>query len=124
MHGSIIEDVVVPIVVFGGFGFIIKIILDYFTRKRLIEKGLTDENVKHLYFEKTLTQSASSLKWGLILFLVGLVIIILQILPYYIAGEVYFGAMLIAAGAGLLIYYFIAAVQKSLGNNVDNPSDR
>jgi len=95
----------IPIIMFLVIAYIVKIALNYRTRKRLIEKGLLDENIKNLFGDSIDSYGASTLKWGLVLFLVGLVVLVLEALPYYIPGEVTFGAMLVAAGTGLLLFY-------------------
>ena len=48
---------------------------------------------------------------GLVLTFVGLVIVILQVLPTYVSSEIYFGVMLIAAGAAMLIYYGLVSMK-------------
>jgi hypothetical protein len=106
-----IYDVIPLIGMFLAVGYIVKIALDYTTRKKLIDKGLVSEDIKYLYGNKLESPASSSLKWGIVLVLVGLVMLILKLLPYYVAGEVVVGAMLIAAGAGLLIYYAIATTR-------------
>jgi hypothetical protein len=101
-------DVFPVIVIFPTFGLMLKWFFEYRTRKQLIDKGLVDENVKYLQFSKMEQFAPSSLKWGLIFLFVGVAIILLWIISDYIPGEVVLGAMLIAAGLGLLVYYAIA----------------
>jgi hypothetical protein len=99
-------------IIFPTIYFIIKLSLEYTTRKKLIEKGLVGEDIKYLFNSNGRDRYLpSSLKWGLVLLFVGAVTIFLKLLPGYIEGEVIFGAMLIAAGAGLLVYYFLAAAK-------------
>lgn len=97
-------------IIFPTIYFIIKLSLEYATRNKLIEKGLAKEDLKHLFRTNGKDRYLSgSLKWGMVLLFVGLVMIVLKLLPFYLEGEIIFGAMLIAAGAGLLGYYFMAA---------------
>jgi Ca2+/H+ antiporter len=110
MFPGIIESAA-PIFILIVMGYIVKLFLDYKTRKKLIEQGMVNENIKHLFEAKMGPQNGSSLKWGLVLFLVGLVVLVLSVLPTYISGEVIFGATLIAAGLGLLVYYIIASAR-------------
>jgi preprotein translocase subunit SecY len=106
-----IVEVIPLLIIFPTIFFIVKAALNYSTRKQLIQKGLVNEDIKHLFYangnsiERYLP---SSLKWGLVLVFSGLALVVIKLLPYYIEGEVIFGVMLIAAGAGLLIYYTIA----------------
>ena len=101
-------DVFPLIVIFPTFGLMLKWYFDYRTRKQLIEKGLVDEKVKYLQFNKMETFAPSSLKWGLVFLFVGVAVVILGVISAYIPDEVILGSMLIAAGLGLLVYYVIA----------------
>jgi len=102
---------VLPIfIIFPVIYLIVKASLDYCTRKQLIEKGLVNEDIKHLFYGNNVERYLpSSLKWGLVLVFVGITMVVLKLLPYYIEGEVIFGVALVAAGAGLLVYYGIAS---------------
>jgi hypothetical protein len=101
-------DVVPVIIIFPTFGFMFKWYFEYRTRKQLIEKGMVDEKVKFLQFNKMEHFAPSSLKWGLVFLFVGVAIIFLRIISAYIPDEIVLGTMLIAAGLGLLVYYLIA----------------
>jgi hypothetical protein len=109
-------DVFPVIIIFPTFALMFKWYFEYRTRKQLIEKGLVDENIKYLQFNKHEQFAPGSLKWGLVFVFVGVAIIFLRILSEYIPAEVVLGAVLIAAGLGLLVYYLIAdaAMKKHL----------
>ena len=82
--------------------------MDYYTRKKLIEKGLAGEEVKK-YFEAAPTRFfTSSLKWGIVLTFIGIAMVVMRMADDYIPAETAIGIMLIAAGLGLLLYYFLA----------------
>lgn len=105
-----------PLIVFlVVMAFIVKIILDNMTRRKLIDKGMLDENVKYLYAQKPESQVLSSLKWGMILIGVGIAIFIGQLVPPDLAEEVTIGGMFVLAGLGLVLYHVIASkmVKKS-----------
>ncbi len=101
-------DVFPVIIIFPTMAFMFKWYFDYRTRKQLIEKGLVDEKVKYLQFNRWDQYAPGSLKWGLVFLFVGVAIIFLRILSEYIPGEIILGAILVAAGLGLLVYYLIA----------------
>ena len=102
-------DVFPVLVIFPTFAMMLKWYLDYLTRKRLIDKGLVDEKIKYLYFDTTERYAPASLKWGLVSLFIGAGLLIIKTLPYrFQEGEAILGVMLIAAGLGLLLYYFIA----------------
>jgi hypothetical protein len=105
-------EVLPLLIIFPTIFLIIKISLNYSTRKQLIQKGLINEDVKHLFYSNGNSIERylpSSLKWGLVMVFAGAALVVIKLLPYYIEGEVVFGVMLIAAGAGLLVYYAIAS---------------
>ncbi|MGB2804080.1 MAG: DUF6249 domain-containing protein [Candidatus Zixiibacteriota bacterium] len=102
-----LNEVLIPIVVFAGFAFIIKIILDHSTRGKLINKGMVDESVKFLYLGKPEGQIASSLKWGMVAIGVGLAIFIGQMVRPSLQEEVTIGCMFLFGGIGLVIHYAI-----------------
>ncbi len=104
-------EVLPLLIIFPTIFLIVKISLNYATRKHLIEKGLVNEDIKHLFYLNGNTVDRylpSSLKWGLVMVFAGLALVIIKLLPYYIEGEVVFGVVLIAAGIGLLVYYALA----------------
>ena len=101
-------DVFPVLIIFPTFGLMFKWYFEYRTRKHLIEKGLVDEKVKFLQFNKMEHFAPSSLKWGLVFLFVGVAIVILRVISAYVPDEVVLGTMLIAAGLGLLVYYVIA----------------
>ena len=102
-----LNEVLIPIVVLAGFAFIIKIILDYATRGKLINKGMVDESIKYLYLGKPEGQVASSLKWGMVAIGVGAAIFVGQMVRPSLQEEVTIGCMFLFGGIGLVIYYAI-----------------
>ncbi len=98
-----------PLVVFFGVvAYVIKIILDNATRKKLIDKGMVDENVKYLYLDKPSSQTLSALKWGMVAIGIGIAIFVGQMVQYDLREEVTIGCMFILGGLALVIYYPIA----------------
>lgn len=96
------------IVFFVVVAYVIKIILDNATRKKLIDKGMVDENVKYLYLDKPSSQNLSALKWGMVAIAIGVAIFIGQMVQYDLRDEVTIGCMFIFGGLALVIYYPIA----------------
>ncbi len=113
-----LENILIPAVVFTAIVAIVKIISDTMTRHRLIAKGMVDEKVKHLFIKSAQLQRLSSLKWGMVLVGIGVALVIGQLAEDYITGESVFGLMFIFAGVAFLIYYGIA--RKHL-NGIDEP---
>jgi len=97
-------------IIFPTIGYIVKISLEYTTRKRIIDKGLAGDQIKNLIGYSTPTNVPTSLKWGLVLVLVGISILIMDLIPD-VSSETALGVMLIAAGAGMLVYYYYASTR-------------
>lgn len=103
-----LENILIPAVVFAAIVAIVKIISDTMTRHRLISKGMADEKVKHLFAKDAQLQRLSSLKWGMVLIGIGLALFLSQIADEYITDQSVFGLMFLFAGIAFLIYYGIA----------------
>ncbi len=82
-------------------------------RMRLIEKGLTPEEVK-AYFADANTKPKnpySSLKWGILLTFLGIGIFVANLLEgmYDVEEGVMMGIIVLCAGLGFLVYYGIVS---------------
>lgn len=118
------EPILILVVIFGTAAFVIKSILDYRLKQKLISAGMVDEKVKFLNFDKLANYAPSSLKWGLVMTFIGAGILLLRLYPGYVEDEAVFGTMLVAAGAGLLTYYFIANSMMNKLKNGNPPEDK
>ena len=80
-------------------------------RMRLIEKGLSPEEMKAYFSEtgKRIYSPYRTLKWGIILGFLGVGFLIAKILEnaYDMEEDITFAILLIAGGAGFLLYYII-----------------
>jgi hypothetical protein len=116
------EDMV-PVLVLAVIGYfvleLVKVVSESRIRSKLIEKGLIDEKITHLFGPRLLTESASSLKWGLVMIAVGLAFMfsfaIQNWVPAGIRGEITAGAIFSMAGLAMIIYYAIARRQEKKG---------
>jgi len=93
-------------------------------KMRLIEKGLTPEEVKS-YFADTNVKTPnrfSSLKWGILLTFLGIGIFVANLLEslYDIEEGVMMGIIILCAGLGLLVYF---AVVSAKTKNQSTPSN-
>lgn len=100
-------------------------------RMRLIEKGLTPEEVK-AYFADNNTKPRnpySSLKWGILLTFLGAGIFLANLLEdmYDIEEGVMMGLIVLSVGLGFLVYYAIVSSkiknQASASANAQNLSN-
>jgi len=99
-------DALPGVIALVGIGWIVKLILDFSIRKKLIEKELINENVKYLGgFNGSYM---SSLKWGLLLIGIGAAFIVTRLVSEDIADEVLAGTLFLFGGIALIIHYFIA----------------
>ena len=81
-------------------------------RMTIIEKGLNPEDMKTLYAKnwRFAASPLTSLKWGILLVMVGAGLLIGLWLHsmYYLADGFVPGIMAVAGGLGLVIFYFVA----------------
>ena len=102
-------EAAIPIGLFVVLAFIVKIIVENSTRKKLINKGLVDENLKYLFPDRLKSQPLSSLKWGMVCIAIGIALFVGQMAPPDLVEEVTIGAMFVLAGLALVVYYPIAS---------------
>jgi hypothetical protein len=120
MEGEVAGAVITGIV-FVSVIVLIKLLSDNKIRSKLIDKGMVDENVKFLFFDRQEFRAPAALKWGMVLIGIGLAFIIGQLVPADISGEVTVGCMFLMAGLGLIIYYFLA---KSMSKQAEEDASR
>ena len=114
-------DVLIPAVVFGSIVAAIKIILDYRTRRIIIERGQVDEGARDFFRRDAELARLSSLKWGMVLVGLGLALLISYLNPRLFDDGGTFGLMLLFAGIGFLIYYAVAQrILRNTGNDQSN----
>ena len=101
-------EILIPLFIFLPVALIIKIISDNHIRRKLIEKGMVDENIKYLFMKRYSFHPVSNLKWGFILIGLGLPMVLSQFLPSTFSDPGIFGLMFIFAGIGFVAYYLIA----------------
>ena len=94
-------------------------------RMRLIEKGLTPEEVK-AYFTETNNKPRnpySSLKWGILLTFLGIGIFLANLFEgiYDLEEGVMMGIIVLSAGIGFLVYYGV--VSSKLKNQISGSTN-
>ncbi|MEW5923493.1 MAG: DUF6249 domain-containing protein [Candidatus Zixiibacteriota bacterium] len=101
-------DILPVFVVMPVMYLMLRVILDHYTRKRLIDKGLVGDEVKKFFQNGADRFLPTSLKWGIVLTFLGVSLVVMRLASDYIPTETAIGIMLVAAGMGLLLYYFLA----------------
>jgi len=102
------------VLIWGGW-----IISRHKERMTIIDKGLTPEDMKALYTTWSKPASPlSSLKWGILLCMVGLAVILGVWLHsmYFLGDGVIPGLIGVFGGAGLILYYRIASKKERAQN--------
>jgi len=113
-----LEEIFIPLIIFGAFGWMLKTYLDYRTRRLLIERDKVDENVKFLQQKLPQERWLSNLKWGLILAGIGVAAMLSWWFPRFISEEGTIGLMFLFAGIGFLI---TSAMSPRNGKNGQGP---
>lgn len=108
MSEAMVPIIIVP-AIFFAFYAIIKTISDNAVRRKLVDKGLVDENTKYLFQGTRSSNVPESLKWGMVLVAVGAAVLIGQIVPTDFRDEATLSGMFILGGLALIVYYFIAS---------------
>jgi hypothetical protein len=114
------SEEMVPIFVLGIIGYfvleLVRVVSENRLRHKLIEKGLVDEKVNILFASRPAAQSASSLKWGIVLIAVGLAFMfaywIHAWVPSAIREEIAAGVVFFMAGLAMIVFYAIARRQE------------
>lgn len=116
------EETLQMTVVFGSIVLTVKLLIEFFLRRRLIDKGLVDEKVKYLFADVGMTHLLGNIKWGLLLIAVGLALFWKEFSPYRVEDTTIFGLMFLFGGIGFLVYYFVAKahIEKRRKENSNN----
>lgn len=105
MHDAVGGAIVIA-VIFTGIVSIIRTILSYNLKRKLIESGQVDEKVVNILGDQEEGRYAA-LKWGLVILFGGLGLIILEFIPYHVNSPFPYGWVATFTAVGFLIYYFL-----------------
>lgn len=109
---DVLEPLAVLVPVFGSIILFVKIMTDYWLRKRMVDKGLVNENaVELLKKHENSTGKFSSLKWGLLVLFGGIGLIVINYLDYRHDSPLPFGMFAVFLSFGFLVYYFYVKKQ-------------
>ncbi len=101
-------DALVPIVLFGLLAWIIKSGSDNKLKRYMLDKGASAESMQMMFNQPVRDNTASSLKWGLVLTAVGLGAFIGLNFGDGL-DEYVLASMLLCGGLALVVYYIIAS---------------
>jgi hypothetical protein len=101
-------EMFVPIVLFVCITYAIKVIMDGRVRQRLAQSGASEDLVRTMLAADEQNRKVSSLKWGMVLVLVGVAFGIIDIFNLDAGAPATFGIVIGAAGLGMLGFHALA----------------
>jgi hypothetical protein len=111
-----LQPVLIIAVIFLGIIALLREVSQNRLRHKVVDKGVNPSNLNFqaLFSREAARNRYGSLKWGMLLVGIGLVLLVVQILPVEVSDETTVGIMSLVAGLCLLIYHFAApAVEKT-----------
>lgn len=103
------EEIFIPLIIFGSVVAIVKIVSDTRTKRMLIERGMVDDRVRQLLEAQNELTTLANVKWGIVLVAAGLAILVSRMLDSrWWDNEGLAALILIFGGAAFLIYYVLA----------------
>lgn len=101
-------ELFIPMVLFVCITVAIKAIVDARVRRRLVETNGSEELVKAMLAADEEARRGGALKWGLVSVAVGSAFFLQQMFKLDESDPATYGLLFIAAGAGLLVFHFVA----------------
>lgn len=95
----------IPMVLFVCVVLAIKIIMDGRVRTKLAQSGASEDLVRAMLAADEQNRKVSSLKWGLVLILVGVAFGLIDFMNLGPNDPATFGIVIFAAGAGMLGFH-------------------
>ncbi len=117
------EEIFIPIFLFGGIASVLWKYLDtrHKERMNIIEKGLVNEDLKHLYASPAFkTNPYASLKYGMLAAFIGIGILVSAVVAnafIYREDQITIGIIFLFGGAGLISFYAIAKKKMAESDN-------
>ena len=99
----------VPIAFFVCIVVAIHIIMTGRVRRRIAESGASEDLVRTMLAADERNRAVSSLKWGMVLVLVGIAFGLIDLLNLRQDDPATFGIVIAAAGLGMLGFHMLAA---------------
>ncbi|HVS91768.1 MAG TPA: DUF6249 domain-containing protein [Mucilaginibacter sp.] len=85
---------------------------NYRLKKRIIDSGPIDNDAIK-FLQRLAGSNTEAFKWGSVLFMGGLGLVIMQFLPYDENSPLPYGLEVMFIAAGFLIYYFVVRRQQN-----------
>lgn len=104
-----VTDTIAMVALFASVVLITKILVDNWTKRRMVAAHISDETIQALYAWDRDAMALGALKWGLVLCGLGGALVVIQFLPYDFTDPIVYGLMLLLAGGGLVLHYAMLA---------------
>lgn len=102
------EEFLVPLGLFAMIVFIVKIVSDNRLRRKVLNSAASEEMAEALLDRQWAEpQTRSALKWGLILFSLGIGVLFVDVLAFSFESPLAYAVLLLATGLALLVFYAI-----------------
>lgn len=95
----------------GGFVLLVKLILDYRIKRKLIENNLLRADVQFPDLTNFSFNDLSLLKWAVAIVAVGIVFLIKAIVPVEMSDDLMVGLLCVALAIALFVSYLISKKQ-------------
>jgi hypothetical protein len=99
----VIIVIVIAVVIISWYNYLLK--------KRIIDSGPIDNDAIN-FLKKLMDSGAEQLKWGCILFMGGLGLVVTHYLSYDEGSVLPYGIEIMFIAAGFLIYYFFVTLKQ------------
>jgi hypothetical protein len=96
------------LIVIAATALLVKAVIDYLSRRQLIAKGATPEDLEFGGSKGMRWHLIKNLKWALICLGFGAAIIVSDRFPNLVSTTGSFGLMFVGAGLGYLVYFLVA----------------
>ena len=105
----IVQAELIPIVLFLSVVAAIKIVMDGHVRRKLAESDASETLVRSMLLTDEQNRRLSTLKWGLVLALVGMAFGLIDLLNLSAKDPATFGMLIATAGPGMLRFHALAS---------------
>lgn len=110
------SQVLIPIVLFVSTAYVIKVIVEAYLRKRMVELVGSGETLAALFEAEARHRSTASLRWGIVLTFLALAFGAIEAAGWHAITPGVIAVLLAATGIGHLVYFAIARRLASAGH--------
>lgn len=108
LTNATMEDFLVPLGLFAMIVLIVKIVSDNRLRRKVLNSAASEDMAEALLDRQWAEpQTRSALKWGLILFSLGIGVLFVDVLALGFESPLAYAVLLLATGLALLVFYGI-----------------